>query len=132
MGNSAPQSYRQLQIQIEQLQAVKAEQEALIQSSFRDFTLTLTPLSILKGSLSGFKSDPALTKDILKTGLNVSTDFLVDKVLYRSGDIKRLFLSVLVKKIAAPLINNSVTKLLSRFGKLKQPAQGQGHIQKTS
>ena len=119
MEKSTPQSYHQVQIQIEQLLVVKAEQEALIESSFGDFTNTLTPLSILKGSLSKLKSDPAISKDILKRGLNVSTDFLVDKVLYRSGDIKKLFLSVLVKKIAAPLINNSVTKLLSRFGKLK-------------
>ena len=126
MKNTGISNHASLVLRIAELRADKLQQEDELKDSFEAFTKTLSPLSMLKGSMQGFVKDKELRSDILKAGLNLGTDFIIEKVLGRSRSVKGFLSSILVEKLSTPFINNTVTKIFSGISKPKQPDPEQG------
>ena len=113
MEHPAILNHATLKVRINELKVERSMQEDALKDSLKAFAVTLNPLSILKGSVQGFSKDKELRTDILKAGLNLGTDFIIEKVLGRSRSVKGFLSSILVEKLSAPFINKIVMKLFS-------------------
>ena len=119
MEYTAIHNHNTLTLRIMEMKAEKSRQEYELKYAFLEFADTFSPLSMLKGSMKGMAKDKELRSDILKTGINLGTDFIIERVLGRNHSIKGFLGSILVEKFSTPFINNAVTKMLSGIGKRK-------------
>ena len=118
MENTVITSHTELLCRIAALKEEKLIQEDELNNDFREFVSSLKPLSVLKESLSELAQDKEAHISLAKAGLNLGTNFIIEKVLGRSNSIKGFLSSILLEKIATPFINNNVSKIASGISKL--------------
>ena len=108
-----------LLLRIKQLKADKWQQEENIKSSFSELVKTLNPIVMAKESIHELASDRQVQSDMVKVGLNLGTNFIIEQVLGR-GSIKGYLSSVIVEKISASIINNNINipQIISGVSKL--------------
>ena len=119
MINSDIQDHATLISRIAELRVDRSIQESRLKKSFEQFTGSLSPVSLIKESIKRFSQNEELGSDILKSGLNLGANFIIEKVLGRSRTLKGFFGSILAEKVSTPLINTTVTKMLAGKGKQK-------------
>lgn len=88
MKNSVINDHTALVLRISELKAEKISQEDKLKNSFKEFTNNFSPLSLLKGSMQGLADDKEAQSVLLKAGLNLGSNFIIEKVLGRSRSIK--------------------------------------------
>lgn len=116
-------SHASLQVRINELKRERSTQEERLKYAFQAFAHTHSPLSIIKGSVKGLTQDKELRTDMVKAGLNLGTDFIIERLLGRSRSVKGFLSSILVENLSTPLINKWVNKLFrSTPVDNKQPA----------
>ena len=126
MKNSVINDHTALVLRISELKAEKIIQEGKLKNSFKEFTNNFSPLSLLKGSMQELADDKEAQSVLLKAGLNLGSNFIIEKVLGRSRSIKGFLSSILVEKLSTPFINNKVSKIISGISKLGHRNPGPG------
>jgi len=113
-------SHAELALRIMQLKGEKFQQEEEIKRSFKEFTYTLNPISIVKESIHELAHDKEVQVDILKVGINVGANFLIGKVLGKNNSIKGYLSTMLVQTISSSFIHNNINSstLISGISKL--------------
>lgn len=107
-----------LSLRIAQLRIDKLKQEAELKIKFSEFAETLNPVLILKKSVHEMVVDKEVKDDLLKVGLNLGTNFIIEKVLGRKS-VKGYLSSVIVEKISTSLINRGIlSEIITSFSKL--------------
>ena len=118
MENSDISNHLELRIRISQLKAEKIIQEAEFTNMFKEFVGTLNPVSFVKSSLHTLATDKAVQFDLVKVGLNLGTNLVIDQTLGRYRSIKGFISSVLLEKYSSSFINNNASKIVSVIGNL--------------
>jgi len=75
---------------------------------------SLNPFNMLKQSLHEFVEDKDVKTDILKAGVNIGANLLIDKSLGKYRSIKGFLSSVLVESISTPFIYSGLSKLFPK------------------
>ena len=107
MTNSNLSNHTDLQLRIAQLKAETKIQDEVLLQTFKGFVETLNPITIAKASIHDFAGDRQVQFDVVKVGLNLGTNFIIEKMLGR-GSIKGYLSSVIVEKISSAIINNNI------------------------
>ena len=126
MEYTAIHNHATLALRIMEMKAEKSRQEDDLKYTFREFAGTFSPLSMLKDSMKGLAKDKELQTDLLKAGLNLGTDFIIERVLGRNHSIKGFLSSILVEKFSTPFINSTVSKWMTGMGIRRERKTVQG------
>ena len=118
MDNTKITSHAHLKLLIVQLKSERSVQEAELKHKVAEFVVALNPLSILKNSLHDLAGDKEVQQGLVKTGLNLGTNFIIEKILGRNRSVKGFLSSILAEKISATVINNNISKIISGISKL--------------
>ena len=118
MDNTKITSHAHLKFLIMQFKSEKSSQEAALKHTVEEFVVSLNPLSILKNSLHELTADKEVQQDLVKTGSNLGTNFIIEKILGRNRSVKGFLSSILAEKVSAAVINNNISKIISGIGKL--------------
>ena len=94
-----------LSLRILQLKHEKQMQEIELKVAFTAITETLNPVKLIKNSLHDIVTDKVVKDDLLKIGLNLGTNFIIEKVM-RRGSLKGYLSSVVLETISSSLINS--------------------------
>jgi hypothetical protein len=100
---------------ISQLKEDKKIQERALKHSANIAFNSLNPLNMLKQSLHGFVEDKDVKSDLLKAGVTLGANFLIDKSLGKYRNIKGFLSSVLVESISTPLIYSGLSRLFPKY-----------------
>lgn len=118
-NNSNISGHAQLSQRILELREEKQNQEAELKQKINTAVDSLNPLYMLKQSLHEFVEDKNVKTDLLKAGVNIGANLIIDKSLGKYKSIKGFLSSVLVENISTPVIYSGLSKLLSVFSKEK-------------
>ncbi|MGB4843171.1 MAG: hypothetical protein WBP16_01760 [Ferruginibacter sp.] len=120
-NNSNITDHTTLTQRIVQLREDKKIQEEELKQSVNTALSTLNPLIMLKQSLHEFVQDKEVKSDIVKAGLNLGANLVIDKSLGKYKSIKGFLSSVLVESISTPLIYSGLAKLFPNLIKEDAP-----------
>lgn len=118
MENSDISNHLELRIRISQLKAEQNIQKAALANMCKEFVSTLNPVTFVKSSLHTLATDKTVQFDLVKVGLNLGTNLIIDQTLGRYRSIKGFLSSVLLEKYSSSFINNNVSKIVSVIGNL--------------
>ena len=104
--DTAITNHTDLVLRITHLKASKLRQEEDLKHIFSTVIGTMNPVSILKDSIHELAENKAIQLDLTKVGLDIVTNFVIDKVLGRNRSIKGFLSSVLVEKLSGSFIND--------------------------
>ena len=107
MTSSNLSNHTELQLRIAQLKAETKIQDEVLLQTFKGFVETLNPITMAKTSIHELASDKQVQFDVVKVGLNLGTNFIIEQVLGRQS-IKGYLSSVIVEKISSSIINNNI------------------------
>ncbi|MGV3696106.1 hypothetical protein [Flavobacterium sp.] len=96
---------------IEELRAMKAEQEIRINQQYKDLKGSFSVGNILKESIDHIANDKDSQKNIVKMAANTGVNFLIEKVLGRNNSIKGYIGSLVAEKISSSFIGKMIAKL---------------------
>lgn len=96
--------HQELVLLIQEVRVSKDHQEAELKASFQDLVHALSPLEVVKSSIHGLVNNKGIQFDLLKGGMNLGADFLIEKVFNKKGSIKGYLSSVLLEKVSSSLI----------------------------
>lgn len=118
MEKAAITSYTELTLSIALLKDEKRQRENHLKRSFSEFTESLSPLSIIKGSMKKLINNNDVKVDVARMGLNVGARFLIDQVFGGRLSIKGFLGTMLANNISSSLINNNTPKIISAISNL--------------
>ena len=107
-----------LLLHIARLKSQKLSHEIVIKYSIKELVKCLSPASIIKHSVHELSQDKELRFDIAKAGLNISANFLIDKVVGRSKSMKGFLSSMFIENISSVFINKHAPVIISSIRKL--------------
>jgi hypothetical protein len=110
MDNIKVAAYTDLQLQIDALKKEKKEKEDKLKNQFSEIATEANPIKIVKEYVGAILEDKDLKLNISKIGINLSTNFLIEKLLGRNRSIKGYLSSMLVEKFSTSIINILITK----------------------
>ena len=87
MENTPITNYNELLLRISQVKEERSIQKVQLKYAFEEFRDTLNPISIVKGSLNKLVNDKETHVSLAKAGLNLGTNFIIEKVLGRSRSL---------------------------------------------
>jgi len=122
MENKEISVHNKLLLHINRLKAEKFELEDELEHTFKEFTYTLDPFFIAKKSLHKLVEDKEVQTDLVSVGLNLITNFFIERILGRQT-VKGYLSSVLVEKISTSLINNNAAGIVSLISTLQTKNQ---------
>ena len=113
MADTTITNHKDLVLRITHLKASKLRQEEDLKHVFTTVIGAMNPVSILKDSIHELAENKAIQLDLTKVGLDIVTNFVIDKVLGRNRSIRGFLSSVLVEKLSGSFINNeNVLKMI--------------------
>ena len=92
MENSDISNHLELRIRISQLKAEQNIQKAALANMCKEFVSTLNPVTFVKSSLHTLATDKTVQFDLVKVGLNLGTNLIIDQTLGRYRSIKGFFI----------------------------------------
>ena len=116
-------NHSELLLHIMQLKSQKISQEIEIKHSFKSLINSLSPISMIKNSLRDLSQDKEARFNIAKVGLNLGTNFLIEKVVGRNKSIKGFLSSIILEKFSGAFINKNASSIVTSINKLFKPNQ---------
>ncbi len=101
-----------LELHVQHLKTQKRQQETELKTTFNELIDTLNPISIAKQSLHELAGDLEVQFDVVKMGLNVGANLIIDKVLGKHQSIKGFLSSIVMEKLSTIVINNNATDIV--------------------
>jgi hypothetical protein len=103
---------------IDQLRKDKLRQEVELNVVLNEFAVSLNPLLMIKNSMHEVVVNKEAKDDLLKVGLNLGTNFIIEKILKRHT-LKGYLSSIIVEKISTSVINSgALSGIIASFSKL--------------
>lgn len=113
MSNSKITSYEELTIRIAQLNQQKEAQEIELKNNLKTVYESFQLKNIIKNTVKDLATDKDFRDDSFKAAGTMATDFIVGKVFNKNNSIKGFISTLLVEKLAVPLIKNNKDKIIS-------------------
>jgi len=113
MENKQITNHAALMSRIVELKADKSVQEGTLKITFLEMISTLDFMSIFRGK----KSEEA-PLDLVKTGVNMALDLIIDMILGKHRSVKGFLSSILVENFSRIMINNNLINIISGISSL--------------
>ncbi|MGB4414464.1 MAG: hypothetical protein WBI53_06215 [Paludibacter sp.] len=113
MENKQITNHAALMSRIVELKADKSVQEVTLRITFLEMISTLDLMSIFRGK----KSEEA-PLDLVKTGVNIALDLIIDMMLGKHRSVKGFLSSILVENFSRIMINNNLINIISGISSL--------------
>ena len=121
MENNKISNYSELILRIEYLKSEKVKQEEELKVTFKEFVKTLDPIEMMKQSLHKLAEDKEVQVDLTRVGVSIGVNYLINKILYKSNNIKGFLSSVLVNLLSSALTNENISKIITKITDLIHP-----------
>lgn len=104
--------YKDLGQRIEDLrnESIKAERD--MESAFDRVVTGLDPVTLVKSSVQQLSRDHGLKIDVVKAGMNMGANFLIDKIMGRRKSFKGFLSSILLEKYSHLFIDKGVPGII--------------------
>lgn len=100
-----------LMARIDELKALKAQQEAVIKDQFNDLKDSLNIGTVIKEAVAHIAADKDTKKDLLKIGTSMGANFLIEKIMGSNNSIKGFLGSMLAEKVSDSFIGKLISKI---------------------
>lgn len=104
--------YQDLQERIEDLRNESSKAQQDMESAFDRVVTGLDPVTLVKGSVQQLSRDHGLKMDVVKAGMNMGANFLIDKMMGRRKSLKGFLSSILLEKYSHLLIEKGVPGII--------------------
>lgn len=111
MESTAISCDQDLMARIDELKALKMQQEAVIKDQFNDLKDSLNIGSLIKESVAHIAADKDTKKDLLKIGTSMGANFLIEKIMGSNNSIKGFLGSMLAEKVSDSFIGKLISKI---------------------
>ena len=101
-----------LELHVQHLKTQKRQQEVELKMTFNEVIEAINPISIAKQSLHELAGDLEVQFDVVKMGLNVGANLIIDKVLGKHQSVKGFLSSIVMEKLSTVVINNNATDIV--------------------
>lgn len=113
MENKEISNYPELVLHIMHLKQDKFRQEEEIKYTIRELIYLLNPVTIIKQGLHNLATDAEARVDMLKVGLSMGANMLVNRIMRNKSGMVGLVGKVLLGKFSSTLIGRNLTKIVS-------------------
>ena len=113
MENKEISNYSELVLHIMHLKQDKFRQEEEIKYTVRELIYLLNPVTIIKQGLHNLADDAEARVDMLKVGISMGANMLVNRIMRNKSGIVGLLGKVVLGKFSSTLIGRNLTKIVS-------------------
>jgi hypothetical protein len=113
MENKEISNYPELVLYIMHLKQDKFRQEEEIKYTIRELIYLLNPINVIKQGLHNLATDAEARVDMLKVGLSMGANMLVNRIMRNKSGMVGLVGKVLLGKFSSTLIGRNLTKIVS-------------------
>jgi hypothetical protein len=113
MENKEISNYPELVLYIMHLKQDKFRQEEEIKYTIRELIYLLNPVNVIKQGLHNLATDAEARVDMLKVGLSMGANMLVNRIMRNKSGMVGLVGKVLLGKFSSTLIGRNLTKIVS-------------------
>ncbi len=103
---------------ISEVKKSKEIQEIRLRESFEDLAQSLSPVEVVKSSIHELVTDKGMQFDLIKGGMNLGVNYLIEKVFNKNGSVKGFLSSVLLEKVSASFIQTNAASIIVGVEKL--------------
>ncbi len=104
--------YQDLQERIEDLRNESSKAQQDMESAFDRVVTGLDPVTLVKSSVQQLSRDHGLKMDVVKAGMNMGANFLIDKIMGRRKSLKGFLSSILLEKYSQLFIEKGVPGII--------------------
>lgn len=104
--SSTINNYTELKQRVAQLKSDKAIKEEEIKQGAKELIASIDPVNIIKKNFHRLAEDKELHQDVLKSGLTIAIDFIIEKLFRSNKSIRRFASSLVFEKIITRYIQN--------------------------
>ena len=113
MSNYKITTYEELTLRIAQLNQLKDTQEVELKNNLKSVYENFQLKNILKNTVKDLAADKQFRQDGIAAATGLATDMVVGRLFNKNNSIKGFITTLLVEKLALPLIKNNKDKILS-------------------
>lgn len=113
MENKEISNYPELVLYIMHLKQDKFRQEEEIKYTIRELIYLLNPVNVIKQGLHNLATDAEARVDMLKVGLSMGANMLVNRIMRNKSGMVGLVGKVLLGKFSSTVIGRNLTKIVS-------------------
>jgi hypothetical protein len=113
MSNSKITTYTELTLRIAQLNQIKEVQEVELKNNLKSVYENFQLKNILKNTVKDLAVDKQFRQDGIAAATGIATDMVVGRLFNKNNSIKGFITTLVVEKLAIPLIKNNKDKILS-------------------
>lgn len=106
-------NYSELMMRIEYLKEEKTKQEEELKVTFKEFVNSLDPIQMMKQSLHKLAEDKEVQVDLTRVGVSIGVNYIINKILYKSNNLKGFLSSVFVNLISSTLTTENISKIIT-------------------
>ena len=125
-------NYSELMMRIEYLKAEKTKQEEELKVTFKEFVDSLDHIQMMKQSLHKLAEDKEVQVDLTRVGVNIGVNYIINKILYKSNNIKGFLSSVLVNLLSTALTTENISKIITAVSNFIHPTAEEETAPKSS
>ena len=89
-------------------------QELALNECFKDFAHSLSPFELLKSAVHELSEDKGVQFDLVKGGMNLGANYLIENVLTKKGGFKGFISSVVLEKLSSSFIEANAGSIIAR------------------
>ena len=113
MNNAEISCHAELASRINYLKSEKLRQEEELKRTFKGLAYNFGPASMVMNFMNGREGQHKVLFNMVKGGLKMSFNFLIDWFLHRRRSSKGFLRSLLVEEFFILLVNSNVSKIMS-------------------
>lgn len=126
MEKAAITTHEELQAHIAELRTKLELQGIALNDHFSEFVHSISPFEAVKSSIHELVADKEVQFDLVKGGLNLGANFLIERIFNRNHDVKGFLSSTIIEKVSSSFIQANAASIMVGVTKLfskKQPAE---------
>lgn len=105
-------NHQDLTILIQQVRELKGTQDKELKENFTAFINSVNPIQVAKSTLHEFVKDKGVQFDLLKGGMNLGADYIIEKVFNKENSVKGFLSSVILENVSSALIQKNAPKIV--------------------
>jgi hypothetical protein len=102
MEKAAITTHEELKIHIAELREIREAQGLALNDHFREFVHSISPFEAVKSSIHELVADKGVQLDLVKGGLNLGANFIIERIFNKDHGVKGFISSTIIEKVSSP------------------------------
>lgn len=104
--------HKDLKLLIEEVRESKEIQERELKESFKEFAHALSPVQVAKSTLHTLVKDKEVQFDLVKGGMTLGANFIIESIFNRNNTIKGFLSSAILERVSTTLISANAPQII--------------------